>query len=375
MTSSDPTTVPGGEGGERADPRPGADRRRRPDGVLDRRPLPHLAVDEPGVRADLAALADDGRSVQHRPRVQRDVAPEVDGDVDERLARVEHRHAVEQPVPVGPRPQLALGEGELPAVVDALRLVGRGRDAVHSMAHRRQRADDVGEVVLALGVVGRQVAQRRAEEVAAEGVDARADLADLPLLAAGVALLDDAQHPVVGTADDPAVAGRVVQHRRQHGDGVVVGDVGGDELVERLGPQQRRVAGEHDDRRLVVEVVARDGRHPARRRVAGAALLELLDERDVRPRRGELGDLRGDLLGVMADDDRGRRRPQPLQGLDDVEDHRPAADHVQRLGAVGAHPRALAGGEHDGRNAHSTGLPRRDAVSRQCIAFPGRSRS
>ena len=144
-------------------------------------------------------------------------------------------------------------------------------------------------------------------------------------------------------------------------------DVGGDQLVERLRAQQRGVAGEHDDRRLVVEVVARDRRHPARCGVTGAALFDLLDERDVRPRRGELGDLRRDLLGVVADDDCGRRRAQPLQGLDDVEDHRPAADHVQRLRAVRAHPRALAGGEHDGRHSSQQQVYRvARSMSRHC---------
>ena len=131
------------------------------------------------------------------PGIQRDVAAELDGDVDERLARVEHRDAVEQPVAVGAGAQLALGEGQLPAVVDALGLVGGRLHAADAVAHAGEHADDVGEVVLALGVVGRQVAQRRAEQVAAEGVDARVDLVDRELVGRGVALLDDAQHAPV----------------------------------------------------------------------------------------------------------------------------------------------------------------------------------
>ena len=71
-------------------------------------------------------------------------------------------------------------------------------DPADAVAHAAEHADDVGEVELALGVVGRQVAQRRAEQVAPEGVDARADLVLVELVGAGVALLDDAQHPPVG---------------------------------------------------------------------------------------------------------------------------------------------------------------------------------
>ena len=97
------------------------------------------------------------------PGIERDVAAELHGDVDERLARVEHRDAVQQPVPVGAAAQLALGERQLPAVVDA---AGSRPRAPARMPMRwpiaGQHLDHVGEVVLALGVVGAEVAQRRA---------------------------------------------------------------------------------------------------------------------------------------------------------------------------------------------------------------------
>ncbi len=214
-------------------------------------------------------------------------------------------------------------------------------------------ADDVGEVVLPLGVVRREPAQRRSEDVAAEGVDAGVDLVQLELLGAGVALLDDAHGATVGTADDTAVARGVVHHRRQHRRGVGVGDVGGDQLVERLGAQQRGVAGQHDDGRGVVEVVTRDGRHADGSRVTGAALGHLLDEREVGPRGRQLRHLGHHLVGAVADHERGRLRVQLAERVDDVQHHRPAADHVQRLGPIGPHARALAGGEDDGGDGHA----------------------
>ena len=147
-------------------------------------------------------------------------------------------------------------------------------------------------------------------------------------------MLDDPLGLTVVLADDAAVAGRVVDDAREQRRRVAVGDVGLDEFGQRLGSQERRVAGEDDDDRVVVVVVvAGEGGHPDRRGVARAVLFDLLDEGDVRPRRRELLDLLGDLFGTVADDESGPFGSQPFEGMDHVEDHRPPADHVQRLRA------------------------------------------
>ena len=67
-----------------------------------------------------------------------------------------------QPVVVGAPPQLGLGDGQLRAVVDALRLGGVvGRERTDVVARVVQDGDHIGEVVLALGVVGRQTRAAR----------------------------------------------------------------------------------------------------------------------------------------------------------------------------------------------------------------------
>ena len=147
------------------------------------------------------------------------------------------------------------------------------------------------------------MAQRRTEQVAAEGVDARAHLLDAQLVAAGIALLDDPQHAAVGRLDHPAVAGRVVHHTGQQRRRAAVGDVRGDELLHRLGLQQWRVAREDHHGRLVVEIVAGEHRHAAGGGIAGATLRGLLDEHHVGPPRSQLVDLLGDLLGAVTDDE------------------------------------------------------------------------
>ena len=168
-------------------------------------------------------------------------------------------------------------------------------------------------------------------------------------------MLDDARRLPVGLADDTAVAGRVVHDAGEQRCRVAALDVGLDELAQGVGAQQRRVAGEHHDGGLVVVVVAAEGGHADRGGIAGAVLLVLFDECDVRPRGGHLLDLLGDLLGAVADDHGGAVRSEEFQRVDDVEHHRPAADHVQRLGSSGAHAGALARCEDDGGNAHGSG--------------------
>ena len=89
--------------------------------------------------------------------------------------------------------QHGLGGGELGAVVHPERLgrVGRRR-ADDEMPGGAQHPDDVGQVVLALPVLGLEAAQRGREQPPAEAVDRRVDLGDGELGLVAVGLLDDA---------------------------------------------------------------------------------------------------------------------------------------------------------------------------------------
>ena len=179
----------------------------------------------------------------------------------------------------------------------------------------------------------------------------------------GVAVLDDALGLAVVLADDPAVAGRVVDDARQQRRRVAVGDVRLDEFGERLGPQQRGVAGEHDDDRVVVVVVvAGEGGHPDRRGVTGAVLFDLFDEGDVGPGRRELLDLLRHLLGAMADDEGRPLGSEELESVDDVEHHRPPADQVEGLRAGGSHARSFTCCKDDRRYCHCSGERNRTPV-------------
>ena len=114
-----------------------------------------------------------------------------------------------------------------------------------------------------------------------------------------------------------------------------------DELGDGAGPQQRRVAREHEHVEVVVEVVVVGQAGEAHGEgVAGAALHVLLHELEVQP-GAVLGELLGDALGAVAHHDDGPVDLLGRQRVEDVEHHRPPAEQVQRLRAGGPHPRAL----------------------------------
>ena len=83
---------------------------------------------------------------------------------------------------------------------------------------------------------------------------------------------------------------------------------------------------------------------PTRDGVAGAPLHALLDEVEQQVGRLVL-ELLGDPLGAVAHDDHDPATAQLGERVEDVEQHRPAAQQVERLGPGGAHAGALAGGE------------------------------
>jgi hypothetical protein len=198
----------------------------------------------------------------------------------------------------------------------------------------------------------------------------------LTLLVGGVALLDDAHHSaglvLGGGSHHTAVAGGIVHDGTGQGGGVSVRHVCGDQLRQRLGAQQRRVAGQDEHRRVVVQVVTGDGGHADHGCVAGAALDGLLDEADVGPRGRLFLHLLGDPFGAVTDHQHRALDVQVLECVDDVHDHGPAADHVERLGPGRTHPRALAGGEHDCRNTHVSVLSQPSRRALACSLAPGR---
>ena len=102
--------------------------------------------------------------------------------------------------------------------------------------------------------------ERLGERTGREGVGARVDLLDLELLRRGVAGLlglDDPLDLPVGVADHPAEGARVVELGGHHRRGGARVAVGGEQARDRLGVEQRGVAGEDEHGLRVADHVDR----------------------------------------------------------------------------------------------------------------------
>ena len=203
-------------------------------------------------------------------------------------------------------------------------------------AHRRQ---DVGQVQLALGVVGAQGLERVEQRGPVEREDRAVDLADRELLrgrVAGGLRLDDALDVAVVVAHDAAVAGRVVEHHRRHrGGGAVLG----------VRPHER----------ASIAAGVTSGTSPGSTRTASSASICPAAAWTAPPvpsgsgcttRVTPSGSLPSSGWRPSRRPRRGRRRPQ--RGGDRPADERAPAERVQHLRKLGAHAGALAGGEDDG---------------------------
>ena len=164
---------------------------------------------------------------------------------------------------------------------------------------------------------------------------------DRALLGVGVTLLDDRADLARAVPYDPAVAGGVVDLRRQDRGGGPGGVVRGEQLEQGLARDQRGVAGEHDDR---ADPVGRQRVERGAHGVAGAELALLHDDAYL---GCELAQVGGDRVPGVADDDDRDLGVQSGGRGEDVAQQGSPEDPVQHLGQGRLHAGALAGGEDD----------------------------
>ncbi len=188
------------------------------------------------------------------------VGLELDLCVDPGRLRVDDRDAGEHVPLVDPVAELGRGLRKLGARVDADEAARIGLGAVrgHAASGRDDVPDGVREVELALRVVRVELLERAPERGGVEDVVRGVQLLDRPLFGGRVPLLDDARDVSVRVADDAPVGKR---HRRREGKKRHVRSVAAvrlDQLLEHLGGDERRVAG--DDQDAAVETVERAAR-------------------------------------------------------------------------------------------------------------------
>ncbi len=347
----------------------GSDGRARTDlgelglGAHDARTVGDLDVTQRRVRPDDAVGADGAGAEDLGAGVHDGVGADRHVGVDPRRGRVDddgagaHRRLDGAPV------ELAAEAGQLHLVVDALGLpevlddVGAHRDAA-APGH----GDDVGEVLLALRVVGADLGERRPQQRRVEGVDAAVDLADGPLLVGRVLLLDDGGDRPGVVAQEPAVAGRVIHRRGDDRHRVTARLVHRDELVQHLRAEQGHVAVGDDDG--AGEVVGQ-GLEAALDGSARALDVVLVGDEHVGV---VLEHVLGDPVAFVAHDDDEVLRTDPACCPQGVPDEGAPSDRVQHLRDRGLHACALTSGEDDHgggpRFAHGRSSFGSDAVGR-----------
>jgi hypothetical protein len=166
-------------------------------------------------------------------------------------------------------------------------------------------SDDVGQVVLALGVVILQRPHPARQRLRGRGHDAGVDLSDGALLGVGVLVLDDAAHGFA-VAQDAAVAGGVGQIDGQQCQPLAGADLG--QRPGRRAADQRHVAIE--DQRCAGLVT--EQRQRLQHGVSGAQLRHLAH------RLHAFGQAGFDGLGAVAGDDHRSRGGERRGGVQNM---------------------------------------------------------
>ena len=291
------------------------------------------------MRANADAIAKRDFALEHTADVDEYIAPAAECAALIKARRVRKRHA---------RLKLATRELALP---QALKL-GLLRAAVHAQRFKmragvrdldpeavgNRHADDVGQVVLALGVVIGQAIQPGFERRGGRGQNAGVDFFDRALRFGGVLVFDDRADLAIVIAHDAPVAGRILKNLGEHGNPLAAGV---EQLFQGFGLHQWHVAIKHQGD--IILAVFLEQRLGLQHRVASAELWLLQHETQLG--RAGVGVL--NLFRTMADDDHDLVGVQRPGAVEHMREHRAPGNGVQDLGKIGLHPLAKAGGEYD----------------------------
>lgn len=228
--------------------------------------------------------------------------------------------------------------GQIRRGVDAqnfFRLCGEVRNG---QSVSRRQADNVSQVLLALGVAPPDAGQRGKQKGSLQAVDAAVHLAYGSLARGGVALFDDAGDMALIVPHDAAVTRRIIQVCRQHRERRSLLPVLVEQVAQGRCAQQRYVTAQHQD--ITIEV----SQHGFRLgdRVPGAQLRFLYHAA-----RAEALAYTPNGIGLMTHHGNEALRRQGLNGRQHVRDEGAAGQWVQNLGEGRPHAGAFTGGKDD----------------------------
>ncbi len=211
--------------------------------------LDHCAFAQGGVldhavRADLHIVLDDHLAFENHVDVDQHVAANGHFTADIEARRVAQGHTQGHQATAFAHLVVALQFGQLATVVGALhfhrvvRLFGS-----HHQAIGHSHGDDVGQVILALGVVVRQAAHPVGQARGWQCQDTGVAFLDRSLRIVGVLVLNDGRHLALLVTHDAAIAGRIVEGHREQAQLLLVGL--GQQTLQGFHFDQRNITVQH----------------------------------------------------------------------------------------------------------------------------------
>ncbi|MNE25192.1 hypothetical protein D3C80_1185140 [compost metagenome] len=230
--------------------------------------------------------------------------------------------------------------GKLLAVIGALHFHGVVRLlGGHHQTIAHGHGNDVGQVVLALGVVIGKSAHPVAETGKRQRQNAGIAFGDLAFGFVGIFLFDDGRHFTCVITNDAAVTGRVIQFDGQQAQLLRPHLL--EQALQGVDLDQRHIAVEHQ------HGVGLNERHGLSNGVAGTQLFILQDEVQVIRRQAF-----AHRIGTMTDHDVNALWIKLPGAVDNMAEHGVAGNRVQNFRQSRTHTRALASSENNDFKRH-----------------------
>ena len=201
------------------------------------------------------------------------VGRDLDIAVDYAGRRIKNRHPIVHQLQALCHAQTGIQVHHFGPGVGAQHLAGLwGLHGNHLLARPMKYPSHIGKVVLAVRILGGEIADVGVQFAHGKCVKPRVDFANFLLLRAGCFLFHDGPHfrALRALADDPAVSGRVLEFGAEQGHGGLLRGVKIAQSLNGFRSDERRVARKNNHLVIGRQCFARD-----HERVSGAALVRL----------------------------------------------------------------------------------------------------
>ena len=211
------------------------------------------------------------------------------------------------------------------------------------MALRTSNGQNVGNVLLALCVVGGHLEQCLTQNSGVKSVNTGVDLGNFELFGGSVLRLNNRGHFASLVTDNTAVSTGLIHVSGQNGNRVLIFLMESNQLTQGLSAQQRNIAVGHQDGAgdgcLRIQSVQTDLNS-----AAGTRNLILINDGYLRVKRKHM---LSDLIALVAYHNSEALRVQIACSSDSVLNHGSTTNAVHDLGGRGLHARTSACGEND----------------------------